>query len=291
MEKFTVLWMVVLSLIILYDCQAQSDSVVPGKMYRTWIIPNEGFRGKSGILYGIKDSAVQVSNSPQKSDYSEGLYTVSEIDVRKIDEIKIRQKGIGFGILVGGLSGLIVGSVITYYFEKHLAETMNPLTFFFGGEMLGVFPIIISTGAGIGAGALMAGSKITIPIKGNQANFDRNKELLNDYALMKRKIVTDTLHLKAAHFPIEGSGDTSFQLNLPHGTYKCRMDKQVQPGYINVYRAVPNEGLILLAEQRIPEMKAGRDAQKDFEFTVTYDGPTMIVITSSSYWKGIIFRH
>ena len=49
--------------------RAQTDSIVLNKFYHTWIIPERGHKGKSGILYEIKDSAVMVSNSPWEEDY------------------------------------------------------------------------------------------------------------------------------------------------------------------------------------------------------------------------------
>ena len=162
--------------------QAQKDSLVLNKFYHTWIIPEKGERGISGILYEIKDSSVLVSNSPWRENYTNGNFDVTKIDIRHIREIRVRRQGAGFSILVGGLSGMIVGGIISAVYIDHLKETMNPIGFAFGGAILGVLPFIVSTGIGFGVGGMVS-PKLKIPIGGSQDKYDRKKIKLNEYAL------------------------------------------------------------------------------------------------------------
>jgi len=162
--------------------QAQTDSISLNKFYHTWIIPNQGHKVMSGILYEIKDSSVMVSNSPWKKDYYEGKYKVSEFDISNIDVIKVRRQGKGFAILIGGVSGMILGGVISAAYMNHLIKNMNPWGLLFGGYMLAAIPMIVSTGCGLGVGAIIA-SKKTIAVKGSQEKYDWNKNKLNEYAL------------------------------------------------------------------------------------------------------------
>ncbi|MFH1296583.1 MAG: fibrobacter succinogenes major paralogous domain-containing protein [Bacteroidota bacterium] len=169
-------------LCVIQTSQAQTDSVALNKFYHTWIIPKPGLRGMSGILFEVKDSSVMVSDSPWKNDYYTGDYDVSEFDIKNIDVIKVRRQGKGFALLVGGVSGLVVGGVVSAVYSKNLAENIHPVRFLFGGFLLPVIPIMVSTGIGLGVGAIFS-AKTKIPIKGSQKEYERNKTKLEQYAL------------------------------------------------------------------------------------------------------------
>jgi len=164
--------------------RAQSDSSGFNKFYHTWIIPEKGYKGKSGVLYEIKDSAVLVSNSPWIENYRNGNFDVARIDIRKIDEIRVRRQGAGYAVLVGGITGAVVGVIISAAYMDHLEKTMNPIGFAFGGFFQGILPFIVSTGVGIGVGIAVS-PKRKIQINGSQDTFNRNKINLNKYALVQ----------------------------------------------------------------------------------------------------------
>ena len=210
----TIVLFPIIILCVMQTSQAQTDSLVVKKIYRTWIIPKSGYQKLSGILYKLKDSSVMVSNSPRKQDYYEGNYTVSGLDIRSIEKIKVRRKGKGFAILIGGVSGLVVGCVIANAYKKYLNETMTlekaVKNLFFGGFMRVAIPIVVSTGVGVGAGALFTLKK-TIPINGSQEIYDRNKNELNEYALLTnsslRQIVQESSFsiLRDSVYDIDGN--------------------------------------------------------------------------------------
>jgi hypothetical protein len=162
--------------------QAQKDSLVLNKFYRTWIVPEQGRKTISGVLYEIGDSSVLVSNSPRRQDYYNTNFFVNELDVKNIKEIKVRRQGKGFAILAGAISGMVVGGFISSAYSEHLESTMNPWAFAFGGFIQGMLPFFISTGIGIGVGAAVS-TKTKIPIWGDQDRFDMKRAKLNGYAL------------------------------------------------------------------------------------------------------------
>ena len=164
--------------------QAQNPSFIPQQKYSTWVIPNPGFKGKKGLLYEVRDTAVILSNSPWNKDYASGNYTLSSVNIKSMHVLKVRKQGKGLAMLIGGVSGLAVGIALSAVFENYLMHNTNPVGFLFGGFMLGVIPVIVSTGAGIGIGAAFA-TKVTIPINGNQAEYKRAKQELNKYAMIK----------------------------------------------------------------------------------------------------------
>ena len=173
---------IIIVLLTIQASRAQTDSVVLNKFYHTWVIPERGHRGESGVLYEIKDSSVVVSNSPWRKNYYEQKFDETKIDIRDIKEIRVRRQGQGFAVLVGGITGMVAGAIISAAYIDHLEKTMNPVGFAFGGFIQGILPFIVSTGVGIGVG-LMVSPKLKIHIGGSQEKFDKNKIRLNKYAL------------------------------------------------------------------------------------------------------------
>jgi len=114
----TIVLLPIFILCVMQTSQAQTDSTSMNTLYRTWIIPNDGSKGVSGILFEVKDSSVAVSNSPRKNDYYSGDYTVSEFDIKNIDVIQVRKQGNGLALLVGGVSGVAVGAVVSAIYTK-----------------------------------------------------------------------------------------------------------------------------------------------------------------------------
>jgi uncharacterized protein (TIGR02145 family) len=164
-----------------FALKAQSDSIFPEMKYRTWVMPYK--TGHKQLLFELKDSSVMISNSARKRDYHTGDYTVSNLDVKKITEIRYEKSGRGYGIWIGGLSGLLAGvtaDLIIYQdYKAHEA-----------GEAVGNFFImafmpIATAGVGFMIGALIYGPKKTIEIHESQKKYNLNKAKMDDIVLYK----------------------------------------------------------------------------------------------------------
>lgn len=162
----------------------QNSPTTPGKIYKIWIRPTDRIKSEAGVLFQVKDSALVLSDSPFKSDYAKGDFSAEKWGASKIDIIKIRRQGAGFATLIGGITGLILGITLMAVYEHSLEKSMGSVDYVFkGGMMLGTLPLFLSTGIGIGTGVILA-SKITIPIRGKQQNFDHYKGDLDKYSIL-----------------------------------------------------------------------------------------------------------
>jgi hypothetical protein len=198
---------IIFFLCLVLSAQSQTDSTGLKKLYRTWIIPNRGYRGLNGILYEIKDSSVMVSNSSLKADYYQGNYKVSEMDVNKIKTVKVRRVGAqGTAILIGGLSGALVGIILGV--KQHTNHGTDVDEEF---QHVGlVFIPLLFTGMGVGIGAAIGGVKITIPIKGNQDQFELEKDKLSSYSLKYQpgwNIVSSATFSKLRDMVVDADGN------------------------------------------------------------------------------------
>jgi len=119
---------------------------------------------------------------------------MTKIDVRSIDEIKLRKNGnTGKGVLYGALAGIAVGGILGILYastaEKHdegantLEKSFNSATSSAQTVASAIMIGIGCIGTGIGVGAIIGSVKITIPIKGSLQQFDQNKTILNDYSV------------------------------------------------------------------------------------------------------------
>jgi hypothetical protein len=187
--------------------QAQTGSPVGRDVYRIWTIstsekshskpwgmPSRGGQVDEGALYEVKDSSILITRSSSLTGYSgENLY-LSEIAAKDIDMIKLRKKGNqGLGILIGALSGLAVAvamdvAVISKwnkssdsyddgYNTPHDVFVETPKKIALVAGSVGIL------GVGIGLGAAIGGAKISIPVNGNQKQFEKQKSILNDYSI------------------------------------------------------------------------------------------------------------
>ena len=148
-------------------------------IYKTWISFNNGQNTKKGVLFEVNDSAVLVSNSLLKKDYSLGKYNITKFSFNNIDHIKIRMKNsvrrgslIGFvtGFVVGGLTGLISG------------DDPSGFLSFSAKEKALLYGFSMAVG-GTGLGELIGSIKIKIPINGSMDKFNRNKSRLKKYTI------------------------------------------------------------------------------------------------------------
>jgi uncharacterized protein (TIGR02145 family) len=122
-----------------------------------------------------------LSDSHNKVDYTCGNFKVSKLDIKNIDVIKVRRKGAGAAVVIGGVSGMVLGAIISIAYAN--AHTQQGVL----GEPVPVaesfIPFFLSTAIGFGSGILLA-SKIKIPINSKQATYEMNREKLNEYAIM-----------------------------------------------------------------------------------------------------------
>lgn len=122
---------------------------------------------------------------------------ISKINARSIDVVKLSKKGaVGQGILIGAISGLVVGGLIDLIYYSTWKNQEPGKASNFGDGLVkevkrrpGYFAIqasligIACIGTGIGVGAAVGSVKITIPVNGSQEQFNRNKLLLKKYSV------------------------------------------------------------------------------------------------------------
>lgn len=189
---------VILALCTFQGMQAQNNPVTPAKLYNLWFFPDNSAKGHHWMLFELKDSAVILSESHSKQEYSNGNYELTKVDIKDIDVIKVRRKGAGAAIAIGGVTGVILGAIISVaYGSTHHESGML-------GEPVpvaeSVIPIFLSTAIGFGAGILLA-SKIKIPIHRSQQAYENNKQALNDYAIMGAAILKINTGMSFSRLP------------------------------------------------------------------------------------------
>lgn len=181
----TLFWVPIFVLFVFPSVQGQNDSTEIKKMYHIWIIPIEKGRVKQGILFEVKDSSLIISNSWVKENYYKGNFNISEVNAKKIKKLKIRKTGaLGTGLLIGGVSGAIVGIIIgalqhTGGGNKYDRSAQD------GASIM--LPILF-TGIGLSIGGTIGGIKMNIPVKGSYTQFDRYTDKLNDYSLIQNSV-------------------------------------------------------------------------------------------------------
>ena len=163
--------------------QVGPDSAFRVKLYKTWIGQYSTPHKMKGVLYDLSDSAIRVSNSLHLRDYPAGNYTVSNVSIKGIEEVKIRKKGnVGKGFMIGTAAGLLVGGIFGYKaYINHDPSGINILSA--GGEALFVTGLFGVLGAGIGG--TIGSFKISIPINLSQENYNQHKSYLKKYSLKK----------------------------------------------------------------------------------------------------------
>jgi hypothetical protein len=160
--------------------QAQVDQETV-KSYSTWVVPVKRGPTIRGLLYEVKDSSVVITNSTLKRDHDAGKFTAEEVWAKDIKAIHLRKKGAqGTAILVGGLSGALVGILVGIASNSHGGpeELENEYD---KGKMI-VFPLLF-TGIGVGIGGMLGGIKKQLPLKGSQAQFNLSRKEMEDRSI------------------------------------------------------------------------------------------------------------
>ena len=153
----------------------QVDTNVNNRTYRSWIKLEYKNVVTEGILHHVNDSSVQILRIShfQPHNIKGNLTTIS---VSSIEKIMVRRKGsIGKGMLIGGLTGSIIGVFVSMSVANHNDKSPG----------IYVYPIMI-TGCGIGLGAMFGSIKIKISINGNQDNFNYHKQELTKYSKFRK---------------------------------------------------------------------------------------------------------
>lgn len=140
---------------------------------------------KYGFLAGINDSIIRLSykrasftdsliEKPSYKTYNYNYTDIEKVNIRKYGSIG---KGIGFGALIGGGVGAIVG-LISYHKDPNSWLDLGPGISALGGGILGVIPGIIIGG--------ITGSKMMkFSIRRNKKNFEEMGATILEMALNK----------------------------------------------------------------------------------------------------------
>jgi len=157
------------------------------KIYRTWVSLNSEPFKIEGVLYEIKDSSILVSSSLVIQDYYKDRFEVTNLHINNIETIKTRRKNsIGTGALIGAAAGFAVGGLIG------LASGDDPpcpqyswfcFRFTAQEKALGAGALLAVPGTVIGA--VFGSVKVTIPINGSMDRYNRNKNTLREYSIIK----------------------------------------------------------------------------------------------------------
>ena len=169
------------------------DTIPRIKIYQTWVsFTDPLYIVKKGVFFEIKDSSICLSNSTVANDYKIGKFEVADIQINRIEIIKVRRKnrillGTGIGILTGFGLGMLFGFAAgddppcDPGFNLLPLECMNHRTAkqkaFTTGTILGI------TGGFLGM--IFGSIKVKIPINGNWDNFKVNEIKLRKYPIVK----------------------------------------------------------------------------------------------------------
>jgi len=182
-ETYRFLVTIIFILFFIHSSLAQTDSITPGKLYKTWIKMKNKPHKMKGVLFEIRDSSIMVSNSLNREDYVNGQFDVLKVDIRMMDAIKIRTQNNGWKVAnMGYYSGLLAGGVIgCVYFWSSPEGDDDVLVDSSMGAFLGTI-----LGGIIGA---LIPENINITINGSQAQFEKNKNMLRSYSIKYNSMI------------------------------------------------------------------------------------------------------
>ncbi len=161
MKKIFVFIFFILTCVNTLSAQSKPRNI---KIFTTWIYTDSNAPPVVGELYDVSDSTVLVY-SPH---YHLMPRTLSEIDVEKIQLIKVRRKGgIANGMIIGGIVGLSIGAIIGVGSRN---SNQGGFTIDFG-----ILPEVSGTLVGLFIGGVVNAPPFTFTIGGKADNFRRNK--------------------------------------------------------------------------------------------------------------------
>jgi hypothetical protein len=182
----------IMFLCLFHPSMAQTDSIKPLKVYRTWVIPYERGRVRQGVLYEVKDSSIRIARNYNQTVQMGEQIRLSTIYPRDIDVIKLRKKGnVGQGAIIGALAGMLIAgaldAIIISSWNKSKSNSFSDDMNDHVGRPMVIAGSVIIIAAGAGIGATIAGAKITIPIDGSQEEFENNKDRLFNHSIKSQR--------------------------------------------------------------------------------------------------------
>jgi hypothetical protein len=161
---------------------AQKDVIKKYRIYRTWIALYDNPHKVKGVLYEIKDSSIVISNSLNKEDNFTDKFSLTELNIRNIDEVETRREGgILRNALIGIAGGFTIGGIIGFASGDDDPDKKKiPFT---AKEKALIFGIDFAFIGGISAG-LVGSARIEIPINGSFKTFNENKNRLKKYSVI-----------------------------------------------------------------------------------------------------------
>lgn len=225
---------ILLLLCCYHSSSAQSDSIVRQKGYQIWITTYDS-QAITGTLHQVNDSTIDIMGQNLHPGIKMGFHqkatpgksNITRINVRLMDVVKVRKKGnSGLGILIGAMSGLIVGGLIDVIYYSSWSAT-NPkqgdnaiegavntfghrIGFGVNASLIGIACI----GTGIAVGAAVGSAKITIPIGGNPDQFNQSRSTLNNYASLYNSELANKPFIKFRDTITDVDGNTYTSLAI-----------------------------------------------------------------------------
>ena len=176
----TTILLAVIFIFLVGSSAAQQDTIWKKKLYKTWLKLNKERVEQKGVLYEIQDSSVLLSDAKHNADYLDGKYKVSKVDVSSIENIRIRRvRRVENASLIGFLTGFVAGGLTAAIIAASTSTNAAGAI-----VMLGAW----TAGLGAAVGAVIGSVKISIPINGSQAMFDKNRKKLRTYAIKSQQI-------------------------------------------------------------------------------------------------------
>jgi len=149
------------------------------KFYNTWIsFTNDSLKLK-GILYELQDSSIIISNSLLIKNYPDGDFELTKIYIHEIEILKTRRtKNIGRGILIGAVSGIVIGGMIG------LIDGDDPPSMFSwsAGDKATFFGVFLG-GIGAVTGGTIGVVRVNFKINGNIQSYKSQKKKMQKYSL------------------------------------------------------------------------------------------------------------
>ncbi len=152
---------------------AQDSLSNKGVQPRYWIKLYVDSPRISTRLFEVKDSALIISKTSRLSDYYNGNFEVSELNISHIKSVRyLNTNNVMAGMTLGGVAGIIAGFILG------AQEEDSPASWFGSGrtaESKAAEDIFTGAIIGVGLGALVGSFKIKIPINGNPINYSKYK--------------------------------------------------------------------------------------------------------------------
>ncbi len=167
-----------------FALMAQSEPIFPKSKIRTYIIPYE--KQPAPVLFKLGDSSVRGTLTTKENSYNKGKYTLKDLYVKDIYEVKYARKGRGYWIPVCLAGGVAVGAAAAaVYANSTKAKTIKEGA----SKMTVTFLICVAfTGGGLMTGIAARGEKTTLPVYGSQTKYEFYKTKLNEVALVKSQL-------------------------------------------------------------------------------------------------------